>query len=349
MKLAFFVNDIETEHLKYTTTLLAHRACGRGHEVCYVTVNDFIQRPDGELQVRGRFAEGGADARDSDDYLERVQSENARVELLNVSDLDVLLLRNDPAADARERPWAQTVGMVFGREAARRGVLVLNDPIGLAKALNKFYFQRFPEEVRPKTLICRDHDEIKSFIEEHRGQVILKPLQGSGGQSVFLVRQDEHANVNQMIEAVSRDGYVIAQEYLPAAERGDLRLFLINGRPLMVDGHYAALQRVRSEGDLRSNLHAGGRIEKAEVDETALRVASIVAPRLIRDGMFFVGLDIAGDKLLEINVFTPGGINAAEGTEGVDFVSPILESIEHKIEAARGDPDAFDNRRLAVL
>lgn len=347
MKFAFFVNDIETEDHRYTTTLLAHTAQTRGNDVYYITTDDFIYRPDGRIEVKGRST-GGA-GKSPEEYLEHLQSEAVNVESLDVADLDVLMLRSDPAVDAREQPWAQTVGIIFGREAARRGVLVLNDPSGLAKASNKFYFQRFPEEVRPKTLICRDQEEIKSFIEQQRGKVILKPLQGSGGQSVFLVRKDEDANVNQMIDAVSRDGYVIAQEFLPAAERGDLRLFLINGQPLKVDGHYAALRREHSDDDLRSNLTAGGKIGTAEVDETALRVAAIVAPRLIADGMFFVGLDIAGDKLLEINVFSPGGINACQQTEKVDFVQAILDAIEHKIEVAKHAPGVFDNRRLAVL
>ena len=118
----------------------------------------------------------------------------------------------------------------------RHGVIVLNDPNGLAKAMSKMYFQLFPEEVRPRTLITRDRDEIKAFAKEEGGNIVLKPLQGSGGQSVFLVRPEHVPNINQMIDAVSRDGYVIAQEYLPAAAEGDMRLFLLNGAPLRHKG-----------------------------------------------------------------------------------------------------------------
>ena len=114
----------------------------------------------------------------------------------------------------------------------RHGVVVLNDPNGLAKAMNKMYFQLFPEEVRPRTLITRDHEEIKAFAKEEGGNIVLKPLQGSGGSGVFLVNPDDKSNLNQMIDAVSRDGFVICQEYLPAAEEGDMRLFVMNGRPI---------------------------------------------------------------------------------------------------------------------
>jgi glutathione synthase len=346
MKFGFVVNSMENEHANYATTVLAHGACGRNHDVRYITVEDFIHQPDGRLQVKTRSAAGELGP-DRAAYLEHLQSEDAKVESLDVTDFDVLLLRNDPAEDARERPWAQAAGIVFGQEAVRQGVLVLNDPTGLSKALNKFYFQRFPDAVRPKTLICRNADEIKAFIEQHSGKVILKPLQGSGGQSVFLVREDEEANINQMIEAVSRDGYVVVQEFLPAAEVGDVRLFLMNGRPLVVDGHYAALQRLRGDDDLRSNMSVGGQVEKAEVAEEALKLAAAVGPLLVEDGMFFVGLDVAGDKLLEINLFSPGGLNAAGKLEGVDFAPAVLEAIERKVEAIKRDPARFDNRRLA--
>ena len=130
----------------------------------------------------------------------------------------------------------------------RHGVVVLNDPNGLSKAMNKMYFQTFPEEVRPRTLITRDREEIKAFAEEENGNIVLKPLQGSGGQSVFLIRPDDVPNLNQMIEAVSRDGYVVCQEYLPDAAKGDTRLFLMNGQPLRYKGRYAAFRRVRTGG-----------------------------------------------------------------------------------------------------
>ena len=153
------------------------------------------------------------------------------------------MLRNDPADD-RDRPWAMTAGIVFGKLAAERGVLVLNDPSGLADALNKMYFQHFPEEVRPRTLITRDAAEIRRFVEAEKGKAVLQPLLGSGGENVFLVEDNDRANLNQMVEAITRDGYVVAQEYLPEASKGDMRLFVMNGRPLQHQGKCAAFRRI---------------------------------------------------------------------------------------------------------
>ena len=178
---------------------------------------------------------------------------------------------------------------------------------------------------------------------------MLKPLQGSGGASVFLVRPDDLPNLNQMIDAVSRDGYVIGQEYLPAAADGDMRLFVLNGRPLRVKGKYAAFRRVRGGGDMRSNIHAGGRLAEATVTDKDLRIAEIVRPKLVQDGMFLVGLDIVGDKLMEINVFSPGGLGSAQQFEKVNFSAHVIEAIERKVQYMQFYGRNFDNVDLCTL
>src|SRR5690606_29118212 len=128
---------------------------------------------------------------------------------------------------------------------------------GLLDTLNKMYFQHFPEEVRPRTIITRNPAEIKKFYEKEGGKVVLKPLQGSGGTDVFLL--DETTNLNQIVEAISRNGFVIAQEYLPAATEGDTRVLLLNGKIFQVNGKYAAVHRKNKSGDIRSNIHVGGK------------------------------------------------------------------------------------------
>ena len=231
----------------------------------------------------------------------------------------------------------------------RHGVIVLNDPNGLAKATNKMYFQLFPEEVRPRTLISRDRKEIKRFIKDEGGTAVLKPLQGSGGSGVFLVKPGEASNLNQMIEALSRDGYIIAQEYLTAAEEGDTRLFLMNGQPFRYKGKYAAFRRLRTGDDMRSNIHAGGKLGKAEITDTHLRVAEIVRPKLVQDGMFLVGLDIVGDKLMEINVFSPGGLGSAQKFEKAMFTQGVVEALERKVDYMKFYRRNFDNVEIATL
>jgi glutathione synthase len=347
MRVAFVVNEISTEKSSYTTTRLAFEAHARGHEAWYIAAEDLLYDIDDSVRAHARAAPQGR-FEDLKHFLEAVKGEGARCERIQVDELDVLMLRNDPSVDAIERPWAQTIGLLFGQMAARRGVLVLNDPDGLAKALNKLYFQLFPSEVRPRALITRQAEDVKNFVREH-GQVVIKPLQGSGGASVFLVRQDDLPNLNQMIDAVSRDGYVVAQEYLPAAAGGDVRLFLLNGSPLMHEGKYAAFRRIGAQGDLRSNIHAGGRVERAEVTEQMLRIADLVRPKLVHDGMFLVGLDIAGDKLLEINVFSPGGLNSAQSIEEANFGARVIDDVERKVSSHKAYGRALPNATMAML
>jgi glutathione synthase len=197
-------------------------------------------------------------------------------------------------------------------------------------------------------LITRNNSEIKDFAKD-LGTIVLKPLQGSGGASVFLVRPDDIPNLNQMIDAVSRDGYVIAQEYLPAAAEGDTRLFMMNGRPLRVKGKFAAFRRVRTGGDMRSNIHAGGKLAAPEITDEALRMAEIVRPKLVQDGMFLVGLDIVGDKLMEINVFSPGGLGSAQKFAKVNFCRYVIEALQRKVDYMEFYGRSFGNVEMSNL
>jgi glutathione synthase len=324
VKLGIFVNDVATEKPVYTTTRLAMAAVNRGHEVWYMGAGDFAYDPDDALRAQACRAQTGHT--DVGPFLKALKSEKFTVE-----DLDVLWLRSDPADDIPERSWAQTAGILFGGLAATRGVLVVNDPAGLSLALNKLYLHHFPAEVRPATLITRHPEEVRAFVQAHGGRAVVKPLQGSGGQGVFIVSEDDTANLDQMIEAVTRDGYLIAQEQLPAAAKGDIRLFLLDGKPLQCDGTYAAFRRVPSEGEARANMTAGASVEAAEVDDTVLHLAELVGPRLAEDGMFLAGLDIVGDRILEINVFSPGGLGSVQQLTGVDFCEIVVDALERKV------------------
>jgi glutathione synthase len=348
MKIGFVVNSVETELAGYTTTRLAMAAVNRGHEAWLIGTGDLALDPDDYVRARARSAPKSK-YKSLENFLEELRGSRAKAERITIDDLDVLMLRNDPAEDIGRRAWAQMAGILFFRAELRRGVIVLNDPGALALAANKMYFQLFPEEVRPATLITRDRDEIKAFAKEHGGDLVIKPLQGSGGAGVFLVRKNEMGNLNQMIEAVSRDGYVIAQEYLPEAAEGDMRLFVMNGAPLRYKGKIAAFRRLRSEDDIRSNIHAGGKKAQAEVDDRAMRIAEIVRPKLVADGMFLVGLDIVGDKLMEINVFSPGGLGSAQSFEGVNFATAVVMALERKVQYMGYYNRNFNNVDMATL
>ncbi|OZC04351.1 glutathione synthetase [Rubricoccus marinus] len=347
MRIAFLINDYETEKDVFTTTRLALAAHKAGHEVCYLTVEDFICDPDETLRVRVRTP--GGTYKTEKTFIEGIKGDDHVEHRMPVEEIDALLLRNDPADDAGSRSWAQSAGIVFGQMAARRGCLVLNDPEGLAKAVNKVYFQRFPESVRPKTLVTRHPDDVRHFIKEHGGDAIIKPFQGSGGDGVFVVRKDDHANLNQIIDAVCASGYMVVQEFLQEAAGADTRMFLVNGEPLQRDGVYAALRREGAEGDIRSNISAGGSAVEAVIGERELEIAEMVRPQLIQDGMFMVGLDIAGGILLEVNVFSPGGIGGIKQLTGVDFAPDVIAAVERKVLARQRYTQHFDNVTLATM
>jgi glutathione synthase len=322
---------------------LAADAINMGHEVWVMSTGNLAYNPDDTI---GGFARTVPQGRyTSARFLDVFKSDKAIDKWVTLDDLDVLLLRNNPSV---QRAWAQSAGIHFGRLAMRHGVIVMNDPNGLAKAFNKLYLQTFPEIVRPRTLVTRSLGRVKDFLDEE-GTIILKPLQGSGGAGVFIVRKSEDRNLEEIFDAVGRDGYVIAQEYLLAATEGDTRLFLMNGIPLRHKGKFAAFRRIRSGDDVRSNIHAGGKLRRAILNDTMFELAEIVRPRLVEDGMFLVGLDIVGDKLMEINVFSPGGLGSAQKFEKANFTRAVLEALERKVQYMKFYRRNFSNAELATL
>jgi glutathione synthase len=348
MRIGFVVNQVATEHPEYTTTRLGLAATRRGHDTWLLGVDDLAHEPDGSVAARARTASGKRH-KSLEDYLDNLRGDDGVEEHIQVDELDVLFMRNDPAEDFVDRPWAVTSGVLFAQLAVARGVLVVNDPDGLADAMNKTYFQHFPEVARPRTLISRDVTEISAFVDELGGDAVLKPLQGSGGAGVFVVSDDKSPNLNQIVEAILRDGYVVAQERLPGAEEGDVRLFVMNGEPLQRDGAYAALRRVNETPDPRSNMHVGGKAQPVEVTAEMLALAELARPKLVADGMFLVGLDLVGDKLMEVNVFSPGGLGSAQHLYDVDFAAVVIEELERKVAIRSHYGDGIGNTRLATL
>ena len=347
MKIAFLVNDVDTEVSRAATTVMARAAAVLGHTVYMTGVGDVSYYSDGRLGMVCRTAPPKG-AKDQEKFLEAVQGREVERTVVTTDDLDVLYLRYNPMESIETAPWAHDAGMALGQMAVLQGVIVLSHPYTLPIAVNKLYLEHFPESIRPRTVITRSYEEIRRFHEEEKGKIVLKPLQGYGGRDVFLIDEEAH-NLRQIVESIVRAGYVIAQEYLPEAEDGDTRLFLFNGRPLVVDGKVAALRRISGGEDFRSNMTAGGKPAKAEVTPRMLEIAEIVRPRLLADGIFDAGLDIVGDRLVEINAISSGGLNAAGRLEGVDFGQAVIRLIERKVAHRRQYGSGLRNRALAVL
>jgi glutathione synthase len=347
MKIGFLVNDVDTEHPRAATTVIAHAAASMGHEVYVMGVGELTYDSRNGIRAVGRLAPEGQGAEQAD-WLARVQDPALERRSVRAAELDVLYLRYNPVEEPGGRPWESDAGIAFGQAAVLEGTVVLSHPFTLSYAVSKMYLEHFPEEVRPRTIITRSYDEVARFHEEQKGRIVVKPLRGYGGQDVYRVNEAAE-NLRQIVESLARSNYLIAQEYLPAAEEGDTRLFLFNARPLVHDGKIAAVKRVSETGDFRSNMSLGGRPHRAEITPRMLEIAEIVRPRLQADGIFDAGLDIVGDKLVEINTISSGGLNAASRLEGVNFGEAVVRLIERKVEIRRRYGQQVRNRALAVM
>lgn len=347
MKIGIVVNDVDTERPTAATTVIARAMARAGHAVYMIGVGELTYHSDGRISALGRKApRDGAESQDA--FIAAIQQEDWPRTTIQTGDLDVLYLRYNPVEELANRPWEVDAGIVFGQMAVLHGVIVLSHPYTLSYAVNKMYLEQFPESVRPLSIITRSFEEVRRFYEEQDRRIVLKPVRGYGGQDVYLLDRDD-TNMKQIVGSLARSSYIIAQEYLPAARDGDIRLFLFNGKPLVVDGKYAALRRINAEGDFRSNMTAGGKPAKAEITPRILEIAEAVRPRLVADGIFDAGIDIVGDKLVEINAISAGGLNAAGRLEGVDFGPAVVELIERKVEYRRKYGQQLRNRELAVM
>lgn len=329
VRLCFIVNHVRTQRPTYTTMHLAFEAYRRGHDVRFVDVDGFSYGDDNQVQARAVRASSTAYG-NTKEYCQATVAEGAPAEEVRLNDFDLVFLRNNPAVMAKESGDRSNPAIDFGRRLKRSGVVVLNDPDGLLRAGSKMYLASFPEEIRPKTLISRNTDKIKEFLRELDGPAIIKPLVGFGGQNVFYVRRGQVANVNQMIGAVRKEGYVIVQEYLPAVTQGDKRILLLRGEPIRVGKRVAAYKRMRPKDDIRNNMHVGGKRKRCDFSEAEKRICELLRPRLVADGLYFVGVDVVGEKVLEINVFAPGGIRNINELYGVNVAEKIIADLEKR-------------------
>jgi glutathione synthase len=329
MRMAFLVNRVETEVDEYATTRLAKAAALMGHEVWYVGLGDVrIGEPDGEI---GAHARPGI-ARDDDTltaFVDRMKESAA--ERIRLDKLDAVFLRNDSIEDLQDRPWASSLGAVFGQLLVAHGVTVVNDPTVLLRAAAKTYLDDFPAEIRPRSLLTRNQEDVRNFISSV-GRSIIKPLYGAKGRNVFMVDAEDEPNLNQMMEAVLEDGYIYAQGYVDGAEEGDMRIFLLDGELIEVDGHVSAFRRVPEGNDPRANISTGGRMRPGDITEKKRAVVEAMRDKLVQDGMFFVGIDLIGDKVVEINAESPGGLQAIERLYEVDICPIVIDALERRTQ-----------------
>jgi len=248
------------------------------------------------------------------------------------TELDAILIRTNPGRD-KERGALHEATLNLCRLAQSHGVAVLNDPDALPRASDKLYLSYLPEALRPRMVVTRDAARIRAFVEEEKERSVLKPLFGTQGRGVFRVSAGG-PNLGALIEVLTSDGYVIAQQYLRRAPEGDTRVVIVDGAPLEIDGKICAVKRLPAGKEFRSNIHLGGRAEPAEPTPHLVRAAGQIGEVLAEHGIWMAGVDLVGTKAVEVNVRSPGGLTDASRFEAVDFVGAAVDSIERWIRAS---------------
>lgn len=317
MRIAFLMDPVEHVLVdKDTTFALMLAAQARGHEV-------FTFGPR-EIYARGRevFA---ALHRTSVRRAERPDHAVVGPAVHTaLRDVDAVFIRTDPPFDAHYLYATLLLEMLRG------DVLVVNDPRGLRDANEKLYAMHFAE-VMPRTLVACREAEIRAFINELGGPGVIKPLDGAGGRGV-MVLDPADKNFRSIIETLTDDGrcFAMVQEFLPAVRVGDKRVLLLDGEPL------GAILRVPRADEARSNIHVGGSVVPCELDDDDRRIIAAVAPKLRQDGLYFVGLDVIGGRLTEVNVTSPTGIQELSRFQGGDPEGKVIAWTEARAQPLRG-------------
>ena len=236
---------------------------------------------------------------------------------LRLAEAECVAIRKDPPFDA------EYLYLTLMLERLRGRVLVVNDPRGLRDANEKLYALHFSRHM-PRTMVTSDRDRIHAFVAD-LGTAVVKPLDGAGGSGVMVVDKGDR-NTRSIVDSITREGvaFAMVQEFLPAVRAGDKRVLLLDGEVL------GAINRVAREDDVRSNIHAGGRVEPCEVTDRERAIIADLRPRLAADGLVFVGLDFIGGKLTEVNVTSPTGIQELGRHLGRDMADPVIAWIERK-------------------
>ena len=307
MKIAFQMDPIETVNINADSTFrIAEEAQARGHELFFYTPDHLA------------FQEGKVTARGQNFTVQRVQGQHAdlsEMQEVDLADFDVIWLRQDPPFDMHYITTTHLLDLIHP------DTLVVNDPFWVRNYPEKLLVLRFPD-LTPPTTVARDLETIKAFKEKH-SDVILKPLYGNGGAGVFRLDQNDRnlASLHEVFTGFSREPLIV-QKFLPDVSNGDKRVILVDGEPI------GAINRVPAKGETRSNMHVGGRPEKVGLTERDREICAAIGPLLREKGQIFVGIDVIGDYLTEINVTSPTGIQELERFDGINAAKKIWEAIE---------------------
>ena len=323
MKIFFLVNDVREIVARMSTTLLIRIASDR-HEVWVAGVSDLHARP-GNICASARLVKGKDLTEAQVAAMLRRQSPTR----LELDSCDCIFIRTNPGRAGDLRNAHNMALHMLGTVAEK--VTVVNSPGGLMRAATKTFLLDLPSHVIPETLVSCSPTEIEKWVTSLPGSAVLKPVTGTRGDGVFAVHPEDRSNLRQLIDTIRRDGYIMAQAFVPEATAGDIRVLLVDGKILTVDGRAAAVARIPKKGDFRSNVHAGGRPAPATISPAMRDVVKSVGPIMRKRGLFLVGVDFIGGKIIELNVFSPGGFGNAGEHQERDFASALFAALEEKV------------------
>lgn len=309
MKIAFQMDPITAVNINADSSFrLAEEAQRRGHSLFYYSA-DMLAFQEGTLTARGHKM-----------HVQRVEGTPAILEPeeeVALSDFDVIWLRQDPPFDMHYITTTHLLDLVHPK------TLVVNDPFWVRNYPEKLLVLNFLD-LTPPTTIARDLETIKAFKAKHK-DIILKPLYGNGGAGVFRLDEGDRnlSSLHELFTGFSREPLIV-QKFLPDVSNGDKRVILVNGEPV------GAINRVPAKGETRSNMHVGGRPEKIGLSDRDYEICAKIGPLLREKGQIFVGIDVIGDYLTEINVTSPTGIQELERFDGINVAEKIWQVIEAK-------------------
>ncbi len=307
LKIAVQMDPIEHVDINADTSFrLMEEAQSRGYDVYYYTP-DMLTYDQGELVAMGWPVRV---KREQGNHFEKGEYQR-----LALAEMDVIWLRQDPPFDMGYITTTHLLDMVHP------DTLVVNDPFWVRNFPEKLLVLQFPD-LTPPTMVARDIGMLKAFKEQH-GDMILKPLYGNGGAGVFRLGPEDRnlTSLHELFCSINTEP-LIAQKFLPDVSNGDKRIILVEGEPV------GAINRVPAPGETRSNMHVGGRPEKVGLTERDREICARIGPILREKGQIFVGIDVIGDYLTEINVTSPTGIQELERFDGTNIAAMIWDAIE---------------------
>lgn len=310
----------KVSHESDSTLRLIHEAVSRGHTVAITTPNNLTMR-DSIASAFCRVLKKDVVSNNIAAFYKNAQFRKVQLPLAG---FDVIFMRANPPLD--------TMALNF-LDSVRSDTFIMNDIDGLRLANNKLYTASLHDphnEFIPVTHVSKNIDYLLRVLKENPNErMIMKPLNGYGGSGVIMVEKSAHSSVKSLLEFYVADdkNYVILQDYVEGAEQGDVRILMLNGEPI------GAMRRVPSENDMRSNIHAGGQEVKHTLTKQEKRLCKHIGPKLVRDGLYFVGLDVINGKLIEVNVLSPGGITRINRLNRVKLQKQIIDFAESVVSA----------------